>query len=532
MTEHTDRTDRQPGWEDVRFTHPGSHDPKSPQSTASPARGCLAALSSRTKVGIGAVLLPAMGLNVVVPAVMSKVLGIGLLALALAFGIRFVMHVFAGYFTSLCLGTLTLVSGLVPAGLTIAGVAALNGADPWLELAAVTGLLVGMVLISSAMVEAIVQSDGRYRRASEVIPEWRLIRTLRGLLGHAENVPFVKHLNGLFGSHTPPHYVSGFIAITAAIVLLMVAAFAAEAVMETARDDEHATGTTTTQTAQKPTGGDRRGATAARPPARPPRQQAPKTSPAAATAPAAAPEPVTYEDLCGTAVVPGTPAPEPQATALHDLWLGGPGRTGAGALEAGCAIPARQVGITDTWYAQGLCGTDLRALGVAQSDGSASLLLQQAARFALAQAEAGRLVGASDRIPVHLGDLYVISTSPQGTWILARSRASAGRIDSQQPRRSCDQPTSENVSYTVLPPVLTELWMQLLQRQWAWPALDSSAEGPGRSYVFLADGPAQRVIAHATCSDRQHCELEADGKVTMNDRPSRATAEEVRALVP
>jgi hypothetical protein len=495
--------------------------PSQPSSPAAPDRW-LDLLSRHPRATVCASVLPSAGLKLVTPELTSTLHGVGLLALALAFAIRLVTHVFAGYLTSLRLGALTILSAILPAGFAFAGIAVLDDLDPWLEALAMLGLFGGVVLISSAMVDVIVASNGRYERASDVIPEWRAVKVLRRLLRRAEIVPLIRRLDDLFGAHTERKYVSGFVALTAAIVLMMAGTFAAEAVVTGSSD----------RTEQTPP---RAPPSRAHPASRrstPPRPRTTSSPPPVAIATPVSSTSVTYEDLCGTAFVPGEPAPAPQADALHALWLGGPGRLGAGAFEAGCAQPATEVdGGRGVWIARGTCGAELRSLGVATADGSAALLLQQAARFASREAQAGRLVGASDRIQVELGDLYVVTTVA-GTYVLVRQRASAGSIDRRQPRRSCGEPTSENVRYTVLPPALAGLWLGLLRERWVWPAVDRSRQAPGTSFVFFADGVRQQVLARATCRGPLHCVLQAGGTTIASDGSAYVSAEEIRSLAP
>jgi hypothetical protein len=219
-------------------------------------------------------------------------------------------------------------------------------------------------------------------------------------------------------------------------------------------------------------------------------------------------DPPPYAVQCGP-VPPGYGAPPAQAAEINALWLGGTGQPGAGAVQAGCAEPAKQVpGQPGVYYATGVCASELRSVGVAGPDGQAGLLYQQAARFAVHRAEAGQLTAATSRTRIGDGDLYVVSTN-LGTFVLVRSQtAYGGTIQHDTGPWCARQVPSVNVRYVVVPPGLGSQWLDLMGRLgWLWPVDDASNAPRGTNFDFQIDNPTRAVVAHASCTTETACTM-------------------------
>jgi hypothetical protein len=238
-------------------------------------------------------------------------------------------------------------------------------------------------------------------------------------------------------------------------------------------------------------------------------------------------DPPPYAVQCGT-VPPGYGAPPAQAAEISALWLGGMGQSGAGAVQAGCAEPAKQVaGQPGVYYATGVCQSELRSVGVAGPDGQAGLLYQQAARFAVHRAEAGQLTAATSRTRIGDGDLYVVSTN-LGTFVLVRSQTAFGGTIQRDSGPWCARRVpSVNVKYVVVPPGLGSQWLDLMGRLgWVWPVDDASNAPPGTNFDFQIDNPTRAVVAHASCTTETACTMtstagsvavEQGAAITLND---------------
>jgi hypothetical protein len=201
----------------------------------------------------------------------------------------------------------------------------------------------------------------------------------------------------------------------------------------------------------------------------------------------------------------GEPAPSPHREQLAGLFHA------EGAKAAGCPTPAQEVaGQEAVWYAKGFCGDELRSLGVTAPEYLPAILYQQAAKFAEARASEGVLLGASSRWPFRAGDLYVVNTT-SGSYVLVRRRSSTGAVETQQGGLLCDSYATGNLPYTVLPPGLVRLWLELAETEWVWPQ-SAGRDGEGRTFEFLHDYPDDEVLATASCPTDQWCTLSVGGE--------------------
>jgi hypothetical protein len=208
----------------------------------------------------------------------------------------------------------------------------------------------------------------------------------------------------------------------------------------------------------------------------------------------------TWEEQCG-GPYDGRPAPSPNREQLASLF------ETAGAKVAGCPSPAEQVaGEENVWYAAAYCGSELRSLGLTAPGYLPTILYQQAARFATERAREGTLLGASSRWRFRAGDVYVINTEA-GSYVLARSRSSTGRIEPRPGSLPCESYTTGNVPYSVLPPGLVTLWLEVADTRWAWPR----SLGQGR-FELVSEHPAAKRLASATCVSDIECTLSFHGE--------------------
>jgi len=216
--------------------------------------------------------------------------------------------------------------------------------------------------------------------------------------------------------------------------------------------------------------------------------------------------PLLYDDLCTGRPEPGKPAPSPYQEGLRALWLGAPGIDGAGAIQGGCARPARRVsGHPDVWIAPSYCGQELRALGVTASEYLPALQYAPAAQFTLGLAREGVLRGASARHRLRSGDFYV-TDSDYGSYVLIRPRLSTGNESLAGGSLLCERVPADLVEYTIVPPGLLDLWAQLIaELGWVWPQQVGTGAYGASEFAFHAGASASEAAATATCATPTYC---------------------------
>jgi hypothetical protein len=211
-----------------------------------------------------------------------------------------------------------------------------------------------------------------------------------------------------------------------------------------------------------------------------------------------------YSEQCGNHAVPGVPAPRPQRRELYDQWLG---PAGLGAMFAGCARPARREP-NGVWYEAGVCDGAVRSLAVAAPRAAGALLLWAPARFGLARAREGSLVGATSSRLVGSGEIYSVATDA-GTYLFLRDRLSAGAAGPAGAVASCSDVANGGVPYVTLPPALSRLWSARLEAQgeWLWPLSEVRAAGGGADYTFRSAETTDKreIVGH--CDSATNCEL-------------------------
>lgn len=157
------------------------------------------------------------------------------------------------------------------------------------------------------------------------------------------------------------------------------------------------------------------------------------------------------------------------------------------------------IGHPEIWYVIGTCGAAVRSLGLYVPGEGATLQLQQAAEFGLDLAKEGRLLAGSRRATVDKGDLYVFET-PQGSYSLVRSHSSEGPVGRQKAPLQCEEFTSSNVPYVVLNPILTSMWIELMEmhKEWIWPEEGGSST---RKTIVFRDTSGREIASTACGSD-------------------------------
>ena len=235
----------------------------------------------------------------------------------------------------------------------------------------------------------------------------------------------------------------------------------------------------------------------------------------------------TYEELCPGGIEPGQPAHRPWSMSLYSLWLG---ESGAGAIEAGCARPAHPIkGHPRIWMAEGSCEGSVRSLGVSVLGRPPSLLYQQAARFALAKAREGTLLGASPREDLRGGDFYLVEAE-SGPYVLIRSQKAIGSATSSSAPRRCEDYISDNYPYTIVPPGLIRIWLRISHAELVWPVLDGDNGGEVQDFAFLgADNGA--LVGHAECTSTATCTASFNGRVFTTPSSSNLSVESILRVV-
>ena len=202
----------------------------------------------------------------------------------------------------------------------------------------------------------------------------------------------------------------------------------------------------------------------------------------------------------------GTAVPEELRAELYAQWFAR-GR-GLGENFAGCINPAHEVGTTGVWVAAGTCEGIFRSLAVATPKGRGAILLWGPGRFAMEEAEAGTLLGATPHVFLGSGDMYSITTT-WGTSIFLREELSDGNGGLKGKPRSCAAIKEDPVSFIRVPPALTRLWLSQmeLEKHWLWPNLEPGQQSDDH-FVFhdLDPNDTRRIVAH--CETETGCVLE------------------------
>lgn len=357
---------------------------------------------------------------------------------------------------------------------------------------AATIALYGLVVVLGLMTVKYTSKVG-LKRGTEIVCGSPVGDVFKDLLPRAPEDSLIGRFLRLFTNTSAKHQISSFALVAAAALIAMPAgAYSAETVGKTLQKN------LSPKEAPREPGLSPAVAVAREMPA----AQAP--DPAQAPSPEPAARSLSYSDVCAGDPSPGSPAPSPQRELLRGLWLGGTGMSGAGAVAAGCAQPAEPVpGHPQVWVARGVCGASLRSLGIVAPEYLPALTYQEAAEFAYEKVKEGKLLGASSRWPVGDGDAYIVDTE-DGSYVLIRRHTSLGdaRPGGSLP---CEGAAPLSAPYTIVPPGLVGLWLEIAQGGWVWPAPADPAEPRGSDFVFRPGGPEASPVARAHCISETSC---------------------------
>jgi hypothetical protein len=190
-----------------------------------------------------------------------------------------------------------------------------------------------------------------------------------------------------------------------------------------------------------------------------------------------------------------------------------------GAVEAGCGARAHVVAAdASVWVSEGMCGSELRSLGVASPAG-AVLVYGQAASLAKRFADA-RVLRFAERAMLAGGEIVVLGTS-EGSYVFARATLSLR--PGRGPAVSCDRVTDVARPFAILPPPLAALWLQRVRRHgWSWPV--HFARAAPRTFAFV--DPSGATVAHGRCARAYACALWDDAeRATSSGSPAVTLAQ-------
>lgn len=376
------------------------------------------------------------------------------------------------------------------------------------------GMYVAIVLIASATVSA-AEACG-CTRGTETIDACPKMEKFRDLVQRSNESSLFAWLEKLLNRKSSPEKVSAFMLLISSTLLLV----AVPAFCQVAKDGAGTTfGPPPAISA---------------PPAPKPVESALNPFRSASKTPAPVEsEPKKLSELCGEGIEPGEPAPAARARELKALWLGGLGIAGAGAVEAGCPEPAREIPkLDDTWFVVGRCLGSVRSVAIAAPNRPPVMLYQQAARFALAAIGAERFVGASNRQRFGDGDFYVIDLV-NGSAVLIRAKSSSGSFGSGTPATGCDQVRDQNVPYATLRPAMVDAWLQFVRSfGWAVPVSDTSRDGLNDHFAFVSDDDQRRVVATGSCPSSKVCSIVHRGEAITGHDGSSVSIEEIMPYAP
>lgn len=439
---------------------------------------------------------------------------------ALAYSIRVGVHVHVGYLREPGehgpqLRALTWADLVVAATFDVIAIAFLAQDAPRQLIAALAAaLFLAVLLISGATVR--ITRDTTLPRGSEWVRRTALVQWLEGALEPHRRL-FGRPFLWAMRQATPVRDASCFVVCLLAILAAVAMAEGATSfepvrtAFHIASDDAAADPADGQSEQSSKRSSSASGSTVGVPP--------PAATPS--TAPTVPIADIDYPDACPGAVTPGFGAPPERAQELQSLWLGG---GGVGGVVAGCAEPAfEEPGQQGVWLVRGMCGDELRGLGIAMQGAVPHLMLQQVARFAAEQARNHALLGASSRISVGSGDFQVVETTG-GDYVLARRTSSNGRVAISRSGLPCDQLADANASYVEVSPGLVELWSQLIGDAWVWPVEEGSSGTGSTLFSFVRDG-SDTTVGTASCAPDGACEMLLDGRIVRSSGDDRLAAD-------
>jgi len=174
-----------------------------------------------------------------------------------------------------------------------------------------------------------------------------------------------------------------------------------------------------------------------------------------------------------------------------------------GAIKAGCATEPFRIADTGTWVSAGDCDGELRSLAVSAPGYDPEIIYGTPARFALAAAHAGQLVGLEVAEP-NDGDVYLVVTR-DGTFAFARPTRSLEQ--GPEHPQSCSEVGGQARPFARLQPVMVNMWSELMQlrEEWVWPKPRSD---DSQIQAFTDTFDASRV-AEGSCDGSERCWIES-----------------------
>jgi len=197
-----------------------------------------------------------------------------------------------------------------------------------------------------------------------------------------------------------------------------------------------------------------------------------------------------------------------------------------GAIKAGCATEPFRIAGTGTWVSAGDCEGELRSLAVSAPGYEPAIIYGTPARFALAAAHAGKLVGLEVAKP-NDGDVYLVVTR-DGTFAFTRPTRSLEK-GSDNPQ-SCSEVGGRARPFARLEPVMVNLWSELMQlrEEWVWPKLRSEES---QSLAFTDRFDASRV-AEGSCDGSEQCWIESGEGVWSQEGSGFVSLIEISTYMP
>jgi hypothetical protein len=428
------------------------------------------------------------------------------------------------------LDLLVVLNAILHAAWVASGVAVLFW--PLIALQAFSSFViyVAVIVVACAIVE--VANSLHLDRGSEIVDDWPLVKFVRDAIGRGDPVPITRPIKKALHAKTPVAFVSAFVVGTSSILLTVAAAdapFAIKDVIDYLNGPKTRLAMRTTTVVLTKTVTRVVTAPPVTPQLPPPRKptmppkpvtasavktvagvlsaQTAQTAPMLiATTPTTTSGPASNDCPTGGAV--GDPAPKPQSTGLAGLWNGDSVHSGRSQSGGGCPQHAQPVsGHPDVWVLAGMCGTDVRSIGVANAS-HAVMLFGQMAGVVKSLADAGTLIDVSERFSLGSGDAMII-TSDNGTTLAVRASVPPA-TEAEGP---CAPTTDGDVRFAVLPPGLVSLWLAARDQSghWLWPEADTSYNTSGE-FVFRSS--AGETVAHGHCFDDTHCTLDYRGQTT------------------
>lgn len=230
----------------------------------------------------------------------------------------------------------------------------------------------------------------------------------------------------------------------------------------------------------------------------------------------------TYEDNCGTEIVPGDGAPEPLARQLRVAWE-------ELSPADGCAMRARALASGSVYVAEGHCQGRFWSLGIASWRYPAAVLIEDAARAAKEILSDEEILGASPRVDVATGDFHLLFTAA-GPYLLVRGQKTDGNGGPASKPESCAEIETGGEKYLMLTPGMAELWLRLNEASLlpVWPTEVGEVDEGRQEFSFHSQGGME--VASGACLTATACSARTEnGELVSSSEGVRGTT--VRRIV-